>query len=153
MATTIMMVKEGFKLSPAFATDAEAFDKLSNATYSVMLTQPRSLPRLRFYWAVMNAVYENSDEFLDSEAVSDYIKMKLGYVRWIVYPNGSVSPRVRSISFANMDEDKFSDFVSKALDVICNELLPGTDPADLWDIGAEAKEQAEKALKEERKKR
>ena len=47
MATSIMMVKEGFKLSPAFATDAEAFDKLSNAIYSVMLTQPRSLPRLQ----------------------------------------------------------------------------------------------------------
>jgi len=153
MATTIMATKKDGRLIPAYAEDAEKFDALPNATFSVMLTQPRSLPRLRFYWAVCQAVYENSDEFIDSEAVSDFLKMKMGLCKWIVYPNGSCSPRPKSISFASMDEDKFSDFVSKALDVICNELLPGTDPADLWDIGAEAKEQAEKALKEERKKR
>src|SRR5580765_3967953 len=58
---------------------------------------PRNLESLKFLWALVHKVADNSDRRLDKdEAIEDH-KMRSRFARFVVGPDGNVEPRPKSL--------------------------------------------------------
>lgn len=121
-------------LVPLDAGDLQQYKKLSlGSDVRVRVTMPRNIRFHRKFFALLQLVFDNLPEDLQHdrniysvEALLAAIKIDMGY-----YSNVRVSGRnvikLRSISFAKMDEAQFSRFYDLAVTHILHSYLPGTD--------------------------
>jgi hypothetical protein len=126
----------GPSLIPENATAEKALRELElGAPVAIKIVRNRSLRQHRLYWGVLQHVGEAS-HFETADALHDYIKIKLKMFKLREMPDGppyygKVVPVLYSTSFDAMDQDEFRDYFDKALALICSEVIPGTDSADL----------------------
>jgi hypothetical protein len=119
-------VPQGFV--PLTAYDHEQIDRVPIfADVRASITMPRSLPRHRFYWVLLGIVAENQDRWRTAEDLHTAIKVKLGYIEDFHLIDGSLLIRPRSTNFDSMDEIEFREYLDRALEVICTEIIPGLD--------------------------
>ena len=118
------------RLVAADGPSDEALRKLRfDKVLRVEVVQPRNVKHHRLYWALCHLVAENMDG-VTAETVSDVLKIRTGHANVVRTIKGEVaSPK--SISFAAMDQTAFDAFFQDALRVVCDEVIPGLDSADL----------------------
>jgi len=116
-----------------------AADDRSNALFckarpdelvAIRIMRGRSIPQHRLFWAILAHVAEASS-FERAERLLVALKIRLGRYDLMTMPNGKIVPVPDSISFAEMPQDAFQKFFDDALRVICAEVLPGMNSADL----------------------
>ena len=134
----IYLVKTIHGLQAAWDADKQHLAKLKlGEVYRAEIKQPRNLAFHCKYFALVNLVFSNLPEHLQDtirtpEELHTEIKMQTG-VRMKRQSLGGQSYYVPgSIAFAKMTEDEFSEFYSRAVDVIIKWILPGVDRAELW---------------------
>ena len=85
-------------------------------------TRPRNGKFMRKFFALLNIIVQNYDGQITVEDVLLHVKSELNFWEAILVGN-SHHKRYRSISFAKMDEDMFSQFYDRAVNV-CLKLVP-----------------------------
>lgn len=83
------------------------------------------------YWAALNVLIENRDEFVDARSVHDHLMGKLGYIwkRWRA--DGTFIVESLSIASSNMRDDDFEVLVER-MRAHCVEEF-GFDPMQEWE--------------------
>lgn len=118
-------------LVPADDAAAEAIGKIPIGEAVLIQTKRgRSLQQHRLFWGLLSYVAEAS-EWETAERLLVAIKVRLGRYDLVKMPNGKCVPAPHSISFSAMKQDEFADFFNQAVDVICQDVLPSMDSAQL----------------------
>jgi len=99
----------------------------------VQVTMPRNIKFHRKFFALLNITLDNLPETIQNaqcifsvEALLAALKIDMGYYD-IFKVNGHHVAKLRSISFAKMDETQFEHFYDLAVTDILNNYLKGTD--------------------------
>ena len=132
MATEVIMRRAGEALFPVSADGAELLQNVSDSRdVKVIIKQARHPEHHRKFFALLSRVQENCDErFPTIEVLLVGLKYATGHVDTIKTEKGTfLIPR--SIDFANMSQDEFGLFYQRCIEVICDQILPGLDDADL----------------------
>lgn len=86
--------------------------------------KPRAHRSLRRYWALVNLVYQNSEQFKSREAVHAYLKIRAGHCTPIVSKStGEVFLVPDSISYDRLDETEFREVWERVVQVVADEIL------------------------------
>lgn len=119
-------------LRPAYDEDERWLSrKKTGALLELDIREPRNAGLHRKWWSLCNYLAEHSDRFPTAEHASKYMLIQLGYCTVLKVPK-RLSDGIRlqqsfpiadSISFASMDDDKFSEMYGKACDLLC-EIIP-----------------------------
>jgi hypothetical protein len=133
MATELIMRRERGILSPATAVDLDGLMALpAGKDLTVRVTRvSRSVRQHRFFWCLLAKVAESHPHYRSAEDLAVYVKTRLGLVDEVITHHGEVLVRLKSTSFANMDQGEFTRFMNGALDVLCLDVLPGLDRSSL----------------------
>mgnify|MGYP007100160928 CR=1 FL=1 len=119
----IGMVKQDNRLTPLHDRDRDNIRKLkNNAVYEFEVKQNRNLMHHRKFWAVLACVCANSERWTSPERLLLALKIKLGYFECVPGFDGTEIVSPSSISFSDMDQDKFSSFYSAALPILAAEI-------------------------------
>ncbi len=114
------------------AFDDEASQAMKKFPVGEMLELEISRPRNgkfhKKFFAMLNIIVQNYHENITVNDVLTHVKSELNYWDAVMVGN-SHHKRYKSIAFANMDEDSFSEFYNRAVDV-CLKLVP-IDKEDL----------------------
>jgi len=103
----------------AYDSDLENLKKFKvGSMVQCDITRPRNLGHHRKFFALLDMVYNNQEKYNNKEhlrkdltiAAGFYIERKNLKDEYVIEPI--------SISFASMDEDRFSDYYNKVLDCI-----------------------------------
>lgn len=89
----------------------------------------RSLRHHRLYWATCNFCAEHSD--YTAKQVHTIFKARTGRFDLLKLADGQILHNYHSIAFAKMDEEQFSAFHDDVIRVICTDILPGVQRADV----------------------
>ena len=119
----------GYQIEAASDEDAACLKGLApGEIVKVSVVRPRHGGRLRFYWGMMDwtarALRENGHVHWDKDLVHRLVCEVSGHCVEAKMPDGGVVRNPKSIGFASMGEDEFIAHVSKAKDIILEELLP-----------------------------
>ena len=113
-------IRRGDTLLAADAESAAQFAKIPREKLvHVEVRQPRNGAHHRLYWALVHRIAEGLG--CDAEALSDHLKVRAGCVRTVNTREG-VKEYPASISFAAMDQTKFSDFFNRCVTIIVEDL-------------------------------
>lgn len=86
--------------------------------------RPRALKSLRRYWALVNLVFMNSEQFKSTDAVHAFLKIKAGHCTPIVAKSsGEVFLIPDSISFDTLDEQAFNEVWRRVVQVVSEDIL------------------------------
>ena len=98
----------------------------------VEVRRPRNLQAHRRFFALVNLVYSNSEDFPSPEVPRKVLTCRAGHATPVVIKStGEVMLIPDSISFSNMDQDEFDAFWQRVVKVVCEEILPGVTEADI----------------------
>ena len=113
-------VKNTFRgLIPMYDTDLDNKKKLKiDQDYLVKISMPRNIKFHRKMFALYNLVFSNQERYRVLDDLRRDITIEAGYYRERTNIHGEVIKEAESISFANMDDDVFSDLYNRTLDVI-----------------------------------
>jgi hypothetical protein len=132
MAETINMRRQGAKLVPCAAVDEEALEAFPEGRdLSITIKRARSYRQHKFFFALLQKICENNDDYKTPEQLLVYLKVRLGYVEELKFHNDTVWWTTKSISFGTMGQDEFQKFFNGSLDVIVTEIIPGLDRDDI----------------------
>jgi len=132
MATEIIMRRAGEALFPVSADGAELLQNVSDSRdVKVVVKQARHPEHHRKFFALLSRVQENCEErYPTVEILLVALKGATGHVDTIKTDKGTfLIPK--SIDFANMSQDEFGPFYDRCIEIICSNILPGLDDADL----------------------
>lgn len=93
-------------------------------TVRVEITVPRNVQHHRKFFALLNLVWSSAGDWPTLEDMLDELKYRLGHYercRIVDRETGEVFDycRLKSISFASMDQTEFDEFYEKALRELC----------------------------------
>lgn len=125
----IYLTKTLHGLIPADDDARDALKKYKpGETLAADVVKPREHRSLRRYWAMINLVLQNTDQFKSKEQLHQYLKIRAGHCTPIVSKaTGEVFYVPESIDYATLDENGFAQVWAKIVNVICEEILPGLD--------------------------
>lgn len=128
----ILMMREGLFLKPVDGPGYAAIEEMTRGEeLRVKITRFRNPKFHRLFFALINLVYQNQDEFATMEQMLDAIKRAIGYVEERKDLDGQLYYVSKSISFAKMDETSFKQFYNKVLNLILEKILPHIPKKDL----------------------
>lgn len=124
----ILMQRRGGFLMPCSPMDAEMVEAFpSGKPLRVRITQPRSLPQHRLYWSMLQKVCENLEQPITTETLHQWIKLRCGVIEPIILRTGEIQEVPGSIAFDQMDQVSFNAFFQRAVDLICEHIIPGLE--------------------------
>lgn len=91
----------------------------------------RNPRRHRLFWALVQIIKENTDARQSTDAIADYLKIRGGHVEVFRRPGGVIVEVPKSIAFSKCTEGEFSEFLSRLMDVVRQEIIPGLDGNEL----------------------
>lgn len=96
----------------------------------------RNLQHHRKFFALLKLAYENLPHQYENtvkniDELLIELKMQVGHRERRVSMSGREYYVPKSISFAEMGQEKFEEFYNKSLDFICEFILPGVDSSDV----------------------
>lgn len=94
-------------------------------------TQPRSVKQNALYWALLTLAAENMSEPVTSDALHEWMKLRLGVTVTIRLKNGKTDTVAGSTAFENMPPEEFGPHLDRVADLICEHLIPGLGREDL----------------------
>jgi hypothetical protein len=112
---------------PADEASAEAARRFEiGQTYKGDVVKPRNLKTHRRYWALVDLIYQNSDQFKSKDQVHQYLKIRAGHSTTIISKStGELFHVADSISFDTLDDIQFYEVYKRMLDVVVQDILPG----------------------------
>lgn len=125
--------RAGTVFVPASAYDLDLMRRLPVAVDLAVdvSASHRSGRQHRLYWALLQKVVENSDHYASPDALSIWLKIRLGYVDDVVFHDGTVHYQTKSLAFHKMDQGEFNLFFNRVVDVLVTEVLPGINRGEL----------------------
>lgn len=119
--TDLWAIRQGtYSLSAADPESAAQLAKVPRGTLvHVEVRQPRNIAHHRLFWALVHRIADGIG--CDAEALADHLKVRAGHVRTVNTQLG-VKEYPASISFAAMDQAKFSDFFNRCVTIIVEDL-------------------------------
>lgn len=104
-------------------TDAESEKLLGKMkdgqTVAVTAKRARSPRHNRKFFAMLNNVYNNQDQFRSVDDLLDAVKLEVGHSELKERLNGERWREPKSISFYDMGQDEFNKFYDAAMDKLC----------------------------------
>lgn len=97
------------------------------------ITQPRSRPRNRLYWALLGLTADNLTD-VPVKALHEWMKMRLGITVAIPLKNGKTEFVPGSIAFDAMSEEHFAPYLDRTVSILCDEILPGMGREDVLEM-------------------
>lgn len=102
-------------LEPRSSIAREMLERYAvHSDVEVTIRKRRSLPQLRMYWAMLNAVVEATGAWATAEHLHDALKYDLGYVTPIKGMDGKTVMVPDSAAMAKMDAAQFKRFFDAA---------------------------------------
>jgi hypothetical protein len=131
------MQRTGTSLQAADAEAGAALDKIPEGDrVLVRVLRPRSLEQHRMFFAILQRVAEAS-RFETTDNLLNFLKLTTGMYDLMEVTDAEgrkrIVPILKSLSFADMDQEKFQQFFDHSIRVICEKVLPGTDPLELLE--------------------
>ncbi len=130
--TKIILKKLGNALVP---TDDDGYRLVASLKHNqevrCELKRVRSGRQHRLYWALVSKVFDNQEKFPTKDAISNIIKCGVGHCDEVRDRNGNRVLMARSISFGNMPQDQFNEFMNAVIRFTCEYLIPNTTEGDL----------------------
>jgi len=120
MATTLIMRRQGERLVPVSAIDAEALDRLPAGDLKVTVARARdarSVAQNNLRWKVCELIADNTDGWT-KDAVNAALKLATGHVTHARAPNGTFWRFAKPTDFDAMGSAEFSAWLDKAFAVI-----------------------------------
>jgi hypothetical protein len=121
-------------LSPADSLAKAELSKMKDGDLvMVRVHRARNPKHSAKFWTLVNTVWEATDiqdRYASPRALAKAIELALGHFDTIKLPDGTVGYDIHSLSFASMSQDDFSDFYSKAVEVV-RTLVPHLKREDL----------------------
>jgi hypothetical protein len=84
---------------------------------------PRNLESLKFLWALVHKVADNSDFWLDKDEAMEDLKMRARFARFVLNSEGKVELRTKSLKRIN--DEQLRQLTDKIIDIICRDIIPG----------------------------
>lgn len=110
-------------LHPIHNSDSDTLSKLKlNTDYKFVVTKPRNIGRHRMFFAMINMVYENQEQYNNTTDLREQLTIAAGYFRNIETLIGTIEKRAQSISFSKMDDIEFNDYYKAVWGVIAKWL-------------------------------
>lgn len=124
--TTLAFTRTLSGLVPA---DDHAARKLKKVPLGTVLRltfeAKRNNKNLRRWWALCNLIYQNCELYKSPEQAHDMLKILAGHCTQIVSKKtGEVFLVADSISFSRLNEDQFQDVWRRAVQAVCEHILP-----------------------------
>lgn len=120
------MVRRGAFLAPVSPFDAESLEMLPGMKeLSVRVSQGRSVPRLRLYFAMLGLVCQNLDQPVTPDALHQWLKLKCGYCDEIKLRSGEIVSVPASVAFDKMSEADFAAYFDSATALLVEHVIPG----------------------------
>jgi hypothetical protein len=115
-----LWVKNTFTgLVPMYGSDYDNKRKLKvGKEYLVKVTAPRNYEFHKKMWALYNMLYQNQERYNNIDDLREDLTIEAGFYRESINIHGEVVKKAESISFANMDEVKFSELYNRTIDAI-----------------------------------
>ena len=121
-----------------YPTHVRGHDQLAKYKLNDIVTaevrRPRNERHHRLFWALISTVWESTaiqDRYASPHALAKAIELALGYFDTIKLPDGKIGYSIHSLRFESMDQAKFEEFYSRAVDVIVTQLVPHLNREDL----------------------
>lgn len=128
----IILRRHGNSLIPIDALGIDAINGIAqNEDVRAAITRPRNLKFHRKFFALLQVVFETQTFYPTLEGLLNAIKIALGHCEEILGIDGKIHTAPTSISFAAMDEQSFTEFYERALDLIITKILPNATQKDL----------------------
>lgn len=86
---------------------------------AVEAKRARSGPHHRWFFAMMNKIFDNQEQFKSVDNMLDAVKLELGWSDMKEKLNGDQWYEPKSISFHDMGQDEFNKFADPAIDKLC----------------------------------
>lgn len=100
----------------------------------VEVRRPRNLSAHRRWFALVNMIYANSEDYGSPELVHAHLKLLAGHADPIVNKaTGETYLVPKSISFSSMDEDAFQALWARVVPKVCTEIIPGLTVPEVED--------------------
>lgn len=128
------MQKQRRSFVPADDVAEEALERVKYGDLVLCdIIRPRNLKHHQKYWVMIGLVWDSCDqkEYPTRESLHIAIKVLAGERDPIYLPNDLIAYLPRSINFNTMDQDQFSDYYKRALDVVQFQIIPGLDIDEL----------------------
>lgn len=117
MKILLVRTLSGFKT--AYDSDFELSKKIKlNEIYEFEFKQPRNLKFHRKFFALINMVFQNQEQYTNIEHLRKDLIIESGNYDLRHDLNGVEIREAKSISFAQMDEIQFSELYNSVVDVI-----------------------------------
>ena len=106
-------------LKVAYNSDYDKIKKLKvGEEYQCEVKQPRNLKFHKKFFALVNMLFENQEIYNNPDRLRKDLIIEAGlYDEWVDF-QGVMQREAKSISFAKMNENEFSELYSKVIDVI-----------------------------------
>jgi hypothetical protein len=128
--TLIKTLRGDFKL--AYDSDVERAKKIPlNEPICYLWSKPRNLKFHKKFFGLLNMVFENQEQYTNVDHLRKDLTIEAGFydVRYDLH--GIEVREPKSISFAKMDDNEFSEFYNRVVDVVVKWL--GVDKQDVLD--------------------
>lgn len=118
---------------PADEASSELMRKYKvGEAYRAEMVRPRDGVAHRRYWALINIVLQNTEQFKSAELLHQYLKIRAGHCTPVVNKStGEVYLIPASISYSTLDEVEFQKVWRAVVDVVCEEIIPGITEAEI----------------------
>ena len=116
----IFLVKQlNATLKPAYNSDYDKIKKLKfGEEYQCEVLQPRNIKFHRKFFALINMVFDNQEQYKNSDRLRKDLIIEAGfYDEWIDI-HGEIKREAKSISFGNMSEEEFEKLYSAVIDEV-----------------------------------
>jgi len=128
--TLIKTLNGTFKL--AYNSDYDLANKVPlNEPIVFEWSKPRNLKFHKKFFALLNMVYENQEQYNNIEHLRKDLTISAGYYDLRFNIEGVEVQEAKSISFAKMDDVEFSEFYNRIVDVVVKWL--GIDKQEIID--------------------
>lgn len=129
---SVLMRRQGNALVPTDDRSSEAFSKVGSGDVLVWIKKPRNPKFNRYFFAMVGVIFDNQSRYQTKDQLLDAIKIAVGHYDTVISARDSKPYLVlRSISFDNMDEMQFKEFVDRVMDVVAAQIIPNLKPGDL----------------------
>lgn len=115
----IALVRNLSGFIPAYDSDFEIAKKIKiGEIYEYDFKKPRNYEFHKKFFGLINLVFQNQERYKFLDSLREDLIIEAGYYYEEVNLHGEVKKKVKSISFASMDEIEFSELYSSVVDVI-----------------------------------
>lgn len=120
MPETLIMERQGGRLAPKTAVDAEALERLPSGDLKVTVVRAkdtRSVEQNNLRWKVCEVIADNVEGWT-KDGVNDALKIATGHVTYARAPNGTFWRFPKPTDFAAMGAAEFTEWLDRAFAAI-----------------------------------